>query len=53
MSTPRDLGEFKKDAIIAARDLGYKNEYIVRVKNAKSEGEVNRIMVTARRERFK
>lgn len=42
----------KTQAIRAAKDLCYKKKYIDRLANAKTEGEVQRIMITARKEKF-
>lgn len=43
---------FKKQAKKAARQLGYPNSVIDRIENADSEEEINRIMATARKEKF-
>ena len=40
---------YRADALKAAKELGYGDEVIRRIKNAKTDGEIERIMVTARR----
>lgn len=42
------LKTIRHEAIAAAKDLGYDEEYIKDLKAAKSEGEIERIMITAR-----
>lgn len=44
---------YRDNAIKAAKDLFYPKEVIEKVKAAKSEAEVCRIMANARREKFK
>lgn len=43
---------YKVQAIKAARDLQYGDEVVAKIKNAKTDGEIARIMITARKERF-
>ena len=38
-----------RDAICAARDLGYSKDTITKIENAKSEAEIERILIDARR----
>lgn len=38
-----------RDAICAARDLGYSQDTITRIENAKSESEIEHILIDARR----
>ena len=45
------LQGYKCDAIQAAKDLCYGEKVIERLREAKTEGEIARIMITARRER--
>lgn len=40
---------YKKFALKAAKELGYSDEVIERIKNAESDFEVSRIMTTARK----
>ena len=44
---------FQKQAIKAAKDLSYGLEAIQALQDAKTIGKMNRIMVTARKEKFK
>ena len=44
---------YKKQAIQAARDLYYDEEVIARLKNAKTDAEVSRIMVKARKDSYR
>ena len=46
--TPKNK-TYRADALKAAKELGYGDEVIRRIKNAKTDGEIERIMVTARR----
>lgn len=41
--------EYKREAIKAAKQLFYPKEVIARLRKAKSEAEVERIMVSARK----
>lgn len=41
--------EYKAEAIIAAKELGYPKEVIKRLKKAESDAEIERIMVSARK----
>ena len=43
-----DFKAYKKDAMDAARDLKYGKEVISMIKAAKTEAEIQRVMVTAR-----
>lgn len=38
-----------KDAIYAAKDLGYSQDTITKIENAKSESEIEHILIDARR----
>lgn len=51
-SGPLSGTNFKKRAKSAARQLGYPNSVIDKIEAADSEAEINRIMVTARKEKF-
>lgn len=42
----------KKHAIKAARELGYSGEVLAKLKAAKTEGEIERIMRTARHSQY-
>lgn len=44
--------EYKTIAIKAAEDLGYGDLVISRIRRAKSEAEIEHIMVTARKQHF-
>lgn len=46
------LSNYKSQASKAARDLGYGHETIKSIRTAKSLGEIERIMRTARKEKF-
>lgn len=43
---------YKDEAIIAAKELGYGRRIVEKIKNAKSDTEIQNIMITARREKF-
>lgn len=43
---------YRNEALRAARDFHYKGEVIAALKAAKTEGEISRIMMNARREHF-
>lgn len=45
--------QYKRQAIKAAKDLLYGNKVIKKIKKAKTEGEIDRIMRAARHEHFK
>lgn len=47
------LYNYKRFATKAAKDLGYSEEIENRIKEAKTEAEIVRIMVSARREQMK
>lgn len=49
----RALYDYKRFATRAANDLGYSEEVENRIKEAKTEAEIARIMVSARREKMK
>lgn len=42
--------DYKRSAIKAARELGYNEKYIQRLKSASSEIEIEQILVSARKE---
>jgi hypothetical protein len=44
--------KYKQIAVEAATDLGYGDLVIERINRAKSEAEIERIMVTARKQKF-
>lgn len=48
--TSRDI--YRKEAAKAARQLGYGSKVVDQIKNAKSEAEIKKIMVTARHKKF-
>ena len=43
---------YKSEAIKAAEDLEYGTEILEKLENAKTDGEIQRIMVSARHEKF-
>lgn len=43
---------YKKDAVKAAKELRYGDNVVNRIKAAKTEAEIQRIMVTERHKRF-
>lgn len=43
-----DFKEYKKDAVKAAKDLKYGNSAVKKIKEAKNEAEIQRIMITER-----
>ena len=47
-----EMLQFKNNAMKAATQLGYPNEVITKLKQAKTDGEINRIMMNARKEKF-
>lgn len=49
----RVLYDYKRFATKAANELGYPKEIENRIKEAKNEAEIARIMVSARREQMK
>ena len=44
---------YRDNAIKAAKDLKYGKDVIERIKTAKTEAEIERIMINARKEKFK
>lgn len=44
---------YKPNALKAAEQLGYSEEYIRKIRKAKTDNEISRLMTEARRERFK
>lgn len=48
-----DAKTFRRQAIKAAKDLDYGEEVVLSLKAAKTVGEMDRIMKTARKEKFK
>lgn len=48
-----ELKHYRKDAIKAAKDFYYGDEVIKQLKAAKSETEIERIMINARHNKFK
>jgi hypothetical protein len=49
----QDVKQFKRQAIKAAKDFNYGDEVISKLKAAKTVAEMDRIMRTARKEKFK
>lgn len=47
------VSQYKRQAIKAAKNLLYGDKVIEKIKNAKTEGEIDRIMKAARHEHFK
>ena len=47
------VSQYKRQAIKAAKDLKYGDEVVEKLKKAKTEGEIDRIMKAARHEHFK
>ena len=48
-----DKVKYRKEAIKAAKDLGYGYVIIAKIKAAKTDAEIEHIMVQARKEKFK
>lgn len=48
--TPLDAAKW--EARKAAKDLGYRKDIFEEIENAKTEGELTRLMINARKERF-
>lgn len=48
----REVIQNKNNAIHAAQDLGYGDEVIKKLRQAKTDGEIGRIMRKARLEKF-
>ena len=46
------LQTYQREARKAAKDLGYGKKVIERINEAKTEGEIQRIMIKARKEKF-
>lgn len=46
------LDVYRKEAEKAAKQLGYGSKVIDQIKNAESEAEIQKIMVTARHKKF-
>ena len=46
------LLKYRKDAITAAKDLGYGNDIVERIKQAENETQIDNIMRSARRAKF-
>lgn len=44
----REMYNYKRTAIITARDLCYSDEVIIQIHNAKTKNEISRIMRDAR-----
>lgn len=44
--------DYRRQALVAARELRYGKKFIDRIKKAKDESEIQRIMITARREKY-
>lgn len=44
--------EYKKNALKAAKQLGYGKAVVEKIKAAKTDGEIARIMTTARKEKW-
>lgn len=51
--TPENsLKLYRHEAIVIAKQLKYKKEFIERIKTAETINEISRIMVTARKDKF-
>jgi hypothetical protein len=46
------LDTYKKESAKAAKQLGYDSKVIDQIKNAESEAEIQKIMITARHKKF-
>ena len=46
--TNNELNKYRRDAIRASQDLGYPDEVREQIANATTDGEIHRIMTTAR-----
>ena len=46
------LLKYRKDAITAAKDLGYGNDIVEQIKQAENETQIDNIMRSARRAKF-
>ncbi|MBR5780412.1 MAG: hypothetical protein IKY27_00315 [Bacteroidales bacterium] len=44
--------DFKSNAIKAAKDFGYGDDVVKKIRAAKTDGEIDRIMKAARKEKF-
>lgn len=53
ISEETQLEMYREEAMTAAIQLGYKEEFIERIDNALTINEITNIMVTARKDRFK
>lgn len=53
MGTAHDEPNYRSNALRAAEDLGYSEEYIKKIRKAKTDSEISRLMIQARKERFK
>lgn len=48
----KGVSEFKSNAIKAAKDFGYGDDIVNKIRAAKSDSEIDRIMKAARKEKF-
>ena len=53
MGTAREEPNYRSNALKAAEDLGYSEEYLKKIRKAKTDAEISRLMAEARKERFK
>lgn len=51
-ATRKDKERYKPSAIRAAKDLGYGDEVVRKIRAAKTDDEIERIMVSARHKKF-
>lgn len=49
----KDLGDYRRKAYKAAKDLYYGQETLDAIEKAKTEGAIERIMIAARERRFR
>lgn len=47
-----EVVQYKSNALKAAEELGYPQEVIAKIVKAKTDGEISRIMMAARKEKF-
>ena len=53
MGKKNEKSKYKIEAMKAAKDLGYDSETVKKIKAAKTDREIEHIMVQARKEKFK
>lgn len=52
MGTAHEEPNYRSNALKAAVDLGYSEDYIKKITQAKTDAEISRLMAKARKERF-